>query len=78
MSSKSLFCFIIKSPSLTSSKEPANKPAIPDFLKFFLEEKLLGNKSLIFFQSKRLPKNSLIQIIPSSVVRTGNLGILIR
>ena len=76
MSLNNLSCLIIRFPSLTSSSEPAKIPACPVFLfsKPFL--KFFGIKSLIFFQSINLPKNSLILLMPSSVVKTGNLGIL--
>ena len=47
-----------------------------DVVSFDLE-KFSGSKSLIFFQSLSLPKNSLILFIPSSVVKTGSLGIFI-
>ena len=68
---------IPKLPSLTNSKDPEKTPAVPDLLKFLPEEKLSGIKSFIFFQSASFPKNSLILLIPSSVVNTGNLGIFI-
>ena len=73
MSSNNLFCFIDRSPSLASSKEAANMPAVPDLRRLFSDKKLVGIRSFKFFQSKSLPKNSLILLIPSSVVKTGNL-----
>ena len=47
------------------------------FLYFFFVIKFLGISSSIFFQSVNLPKKLFIWFIPSSVVKTGNFGILI-
>ena len=77
MLSNNLFCLIDKSPSLANSKEPENKPAVPDLLWFFPYEKLFGSKSFRFFHYTSLQKNSLILFIPSSVVKTGSFGIFI-
>ena len=64
-------------PSLTSSNDPEKIPALPLRKKFLDLEKFIGSNSLIFFQSFNLPKNSLILLIPSSVVKTGSFGIFI-
>jgi len=68
---------MVRFPSLTNSKEPANIPALPVRLYFDPLLKFLGIKSSNFFQSIYLPKNSLIVLIPSSAVKTGNFGIFI-
>ena len=77
ISSNKFVCFIDILPSLASSKEPAKIPALPVRLKLLDLDKFSGSKSLIFFQSPNLPKNSLILFIPSSVVKTGSRGIFI-
>ena len=68
---------MVRFPSLTNSNEPAKIPAFPVRLYFEPFLKFLGIKSSNFFQSINYPKNSLIVLIPSSAVNTGNLGIFI-
>ena len=68
---------MLKLPSLTNSREPANIPALPVRLYFDPLLKFFGIKSSNFFQSTNFPKKSFIVFIPSSVVKTGNFGILI-
>ena len=77
MSSNKFSCLILKLPSLTSSSDPANIPAVPVFLYLVTLLKFLGIKSYNFFQSVNFPKKSLIVLIPSSVVKTGSFGIFI-
>ena len=72
ISSNKLFCLIDIFPSLASSNEPEKIPALDDLFKFLDSEKFFGNNSSMFFQSFNFPKNSLILLIPSSVVKTGN------
>ena len=60
MSSNKFSCLIFKLPSLTSSSDPANIPAVPVFLYFVTLLKFLGIKSSNFFQSVNFPKKSLI------------------
>ena len=57
MSSNNLSCLIFKFPSLTSSRDPANIPALPVLLYFEPDLKFLGINSSKFFQSINFPKN---------------------
>ena len=63
-------------PSLVNSKEPAKIPALPVLLYFDVLLKFLGIRSSNFFQSINFQK-FFDCFIPSSVVKTGSLGILI-
>ena len=77
ISSNNSFCFNDTLPSLTNSNDPANIPALPVFFKLGEFLKPDGTNSEIFFHSLRFPKNSLILLMASSVVKTGSLGIFI-
>ena len=68
---------IIKSPSLTSSSDPEKIPDIPDFFDFLEDKNLFGINLLISFQSVSELINDLILLIPSSVEKIGNIGMLI-
>jgi len=68
---------IIKSPSLTSSSDPEKIPDIPAFFDFLEDKNLFGINLLISFQSVSELINDLILLIPSSVEKIGNIGMLI-
>ena len=61
----------------SGSKYKKTGKALPVFLYFEPLLKLPGINSSNFFHSNSLPKNSLIVLIPSSVVNTGSFGIFI-
>ena len=65
------------SPSFTNSNDAENIPAFPVLTIFFLFIKILGIISVIFFHVDKFAIKFLITRIPSSVVNTGNLGIVI-
>ena len=65
-------------PSFASSSEPEKIPAFPVPIKLLGSLNLFGINSFIFFHSLNLSINFFITLIPSSVVKTGNLGIFIR
>ena len=68
---------MLVTPCFVSSKLAEKIPVKPLLFNFLLKVNPSGIKSSIFFQSLIFVKLFRICLIPSYVVNTGNLGILI-